>query len=144
MNRHSTTQSRRTRRSQGRAAARRNAPTLPRAIRVGSNQGGEKFGFNTGGLPAQIPKYRGFISHNTKIPGVYRICHLQTGGLSKNKKKSRDKPRNWGILDDKPPVLGKFRSTPSIEPKFFLPLVWTYPDGARQRRRVAPRRRAPP
>ena len=48
----------------------------------------------------------------------------------------------------------KNRYTPSIKKipinprcwtqNFVLPMVWTYPDGTRQRRRVAPRRRAPP
>jgi len=117
---------------------------MPRAIRVGPNQGRKKIRV----------QYRGFIGPNTKIPGVYQPKYQNTGGLSdlqlktrwfiEGKKKSRDKTRNWGILADKPPVLGKFRSTPGIEPKFLFPLVSTYPDGARQRRRVAPRRRAPP
>ena len=72
MNRHSTTQSRRTRRSQGRAAARRNAPTMPRAIRVGPNQGRKKIRV----------QYRGFIGPNTKIPGVYQPKYQNTGSLS--------------------------------------------------------------
>jgi len=42
--------------------------------------------------------------------------------------------RNWVERLDK---------LPDDSPPNFLPLIWTYPDGARQLRRVAPRRRAP-
>ena len=93
MNRHSTTQSRRTRRSQGRAAARRNALTLPRATRVGPNQGGKK----------NRVQYRGFIGPNTKIPGVYQPKYQNTGSLS-----DLPLPNRWFI--------DKLKKNPEINP----------------------------
>ena len=56
----------------GRAAARRNAPNQPRAIRVGPHQGRNKLGLNTGGLS---------------------VCFHDTGGLSRDNSPVLDKPQ---------------------------------------------------
>jgi len=61
--------------------------------------------------------FRGFISFYLDISVVYPY-----------------KPPIWRGKFDKPPVLGS---------QIFPPLMWTYPDGARLLRRVAPRCRAP-
>jgi len=50
------------------------APKLPRAIRVGKNEGGGNKGPNSGSLSDFSPKFREFISDNisnniSKIPG---------------------------------------------------------------------------
>jgi len=68
----------------GRATARRTVPKRPRAIRVGPNKGGTKFG---GGIPGGLSN-TGSLS-NYQIPGVYPadryrgfILRIDTGGLS--------------------------------------------------------------
>jgi len=54
-------------------AVRRNAPTLPRAIRVGPNQWAKKkIGSNTGEL-TEFSQYRGFIGFFSNTGGLSEL-----------------------------------------------------------------------
>jgi len=62
----------------GRAAARRNAPKQPRAIRAGPNEGAQFFLGSILGVYRifpQIPGVYGILFVFLSIPGVYRIRH---------------------------------------------------------------------
>ena len=125
MNCHSATQSRGTRRSQGRAAARRNTPT-PCAP---SGYVQTKRGKNSGSIPGIYePTYKNTGVLSTKIfwiPGVYRPKHRNTGGSSKIN------PLIFSGNSDKPPVLEKKQINPRywensdkypvLDPNFFCP-----------------------
>ena len=86
----------------GRAAARRNTPKQPRAIRAGPHDRGNKiWGPNTGGLSNLVPNtgslsgfvhtvglsdllIPGVLSDFLSNTGVYLIFHYNSGGLSKD------------------------------------------------------------
>ena len=106
MNRHSATQSRGTRRSQGRAAARRNAPTPCAPSGYVQTKGGK----NSGSIPGVYqPTYKNTGVVSTKIfsiPGVYRPKYRNTGGSSKIN------PCIFSGNSDKPPVLEKKQINP--------------------------------
>jgi len=87
----------------GRAAARCNAPKLPRAIRVGPNQG-EKI---WGGV------IREFIQSFYPIPGVHLIFRLKFRGFIGDKKNPNEmNPRNLSL---------KFGLNPGIRTLHFCP-----------------------
>ena len=70
----------------GRAAARRTAPKLPRAIRVGPNEGDSKIGVDLSGSLSSLI---------IQIPGGYLIFRLKFRGSSQ-----------INVISDKPPNLG--------------------------------------
>jgi len=86
----------------GRAAARRTAPKLPRAIRVGPNEGDSKIGVDLSGSLSSLI---------IQIPGVYLIFRLKFRGSSQ-----------INVISDKPPNLGlKIRLNPGIWTQNFPP-----------------------
>jgi len=115
----------------GRAAARRNAPKQPRAIRVGPHQGGQKLGLNTGVYLYFFLPYRGFIKDNIKDKPSDFLWEIRKPPGKWDGQKNQINLRNLSentrlnkalvFPPDKPPVSSKNTDKPPLFNPNFLP-----------------------
>ena len=128
----------------GRAVAKGFSPTSPRAYWIGPELCGQKEGSALVLLEGSaygvsladcsvfcaLASTRPIAKISGQIPGPGMVCKFgQRQGLGARRRLSTGDSRRYTPVSD--------------SPFFFLVCIWAYPDGARQLRRGAPRRRAP-